>query len=90
MHYLFFDQINDNNYKIMKNMTTVMVIHGQRITELRQQLSKNKDLISDFHFILKSPNGKSKTQKYININQNSVQMKERDVEDEIEKKKKHI
>jgi hypothetical protein len=88
MDYLFFDKVNDNSFNIMKNWTNVMVKHGQRIGELRQQLSKNKDLISDFHFILKSPNGKSKIQKYISMNQNSVQMKERDVEEEIEKKKK--
>jgi hypothetical protein len=67
-----------------------MVIYGQRSTELRQQLSKNKDSISDFQFILKSPNGKSKKQKYISVIQNSVQVKERDVEEEIEKKKKQI
>jgi hypothetical protein len=67
-----------------------MVIHGQRIGELRQELNKNQDTISDFHFILKSPNGKSKTQKYISMNQKSVQMKERDVEEEIERMKKQI
>jgi hypothetical protein len=63
----------------MKDWTNVMLIHGQRISELRQQLSKNKDSITDFQFILKSPNGKSKIQKYISINQNSLQVKERDV-----------
>jgi hypothetical protein len=74
----------------MKNMGNVMVIYGQRITELWQELNKNKDTISDFQFILKSPNGKSKIQKYISVNKNAVQMKERDVEEEIEKMKMQI
>jgi hypothetical protein len=74
----------------MKEVENIMVIYGQRITELRQELNKNKDSITDLQFILKSPNGKSKTQKYININKNAVQMKERDVEEEIEKMKKQI
>jgi hypothetical protein len=90
MNYLFFDEVDANSYKIMKNMGNVMVLYGLRITELRQELNKNKDKISDFHFILKSPNGKSKTQKYISMNQNAVQMKERNVEEEIEKVKKQI
>jgi hypothetical protein len=87
MEYLFLDDFNVSNFNKIKDKKNVMVIYGQRIGELRQQLSKNRDLISDFHFILKSPNGKSKTQKYISVNQNSVQMKERDVEEEIEKMK---
>jgi hypothetical protein len=90
MNYLFFDEINANNYNIIKNMGNVMVIYGQRIIEFQQELNKNKDLISDFQFILKSPNGKSKKQKYISINQNSLQVKERDVEEKLEKKKKQI
>jgi hypothetical protein len=90
MQYLFFDEVNDNSYKIMKNMRNIIIIHGQRITDLRRELSKNQDLITDLQFILKSPNGKSKTQKYISMNENSVQMKERDVEEEIEKMKKLI
>jgi hypothetical protein len=90
MDYLFFDKVNDNSYNMMKNMTNVMVIYGQRIGELRQELSKNKEAITDLQFILKSPNGKSKKQKCISINRDSLQVKERDVEDEIEKKKKQI
>jgi hypothetical protein len=90
MDYLFFDEVNANSYNIMKNWTNVMVIYGQRIGELRQQLSKNKDSIRDLQFILKSPNGKSKKQKYISMNQNSVHVKERGVEEKIEKKKKQI
>jgi chaperonin cofactor prefoldin len=90
MNYLFFDEVNADSYKIMKYMGNVMVIYGLRISELRQELNKNKDTISDFHFILKSPNGKSKTQKYISVNQNAVQMKERDVQEEIQKMKKKI
>jgi hypothetical protein len=90
MDYLFFDKVNDYSYTIMKDMTNVMVIYGQRIGELQQQLNKNKDSITDLQFILKSPNGKSKKQKYISMNRDSLQVKERDVEEEIEKKKKQI
>jgi hypothetical protein len=90
MDYLFLDDFNPVNLSKIKDKKNVMVIYGQRITELRQELSRNNDSITDLQFILKSPNGKSKTQKYININKNSVQMKERDVEEEIEKMKKLI
>jgi hypothetical protein len=37
-----------------------MVIYGQRITEMPGELTRNNDSISDFQFILKSLNGKSK------------------------------
>jgi hypothetical protein len=57
---------------------------------LRNELSKNNNSISDFQFILKSQNGRSKKQKYISVNRDSLQVKERDIEEEIEKKKKQI
>jgi hypothetical protein len=90
MDYLFLDDFNPTNLSKIKDKKNVMVIYGQRITELPQELSRNNDSISDFQFILKSLKGKSKKQKYISINQNSLQVKIRDVGEEIEKKKKQI
>jgi hypothetical protein len=65
MDYLFIDDFNPTNLSKIKDKKNVMVIYGQRITELRQELTRNNDSISDFQFILKSLKGKSKKQKYI-------------------------
>jgi hypothetical protein len=60
MEYLFLDDFNRNNYDKIKDKKNVMVIYGERITELRNELNKSNDSISDFQFILKSRNGRSK------------------------------
>jgi hypothetical protein len=90
MEYLFLDDFNLNNYDKIKDKKNVMVIYGERITELVNELNRSKDSISDFQFILKSRNGRSNKQKYISVNRDSLQVKERVVEEEIEKKKKQI
>jgi hypothetical protein len=85
VEYIFIDDLNKKN---------VMVIYGQGVADLRQQLKNTKDVISYFQFLLKSQSNKNITnsnkQKYINVNSESVQLKERDLIEEIEKKKQQL
>jgi hypothetical protein len=53
MEYIFIDDLN-NNFEQKRNKKNVMVIYGQRIADLRQQLNNTKDVISYFQFLLKS------------------------------------
>jgi hypothetical protein len=74
MEYIFIDDLN-NNFEQIKNKKNVMVIYGQRVADLRQQLNNTKDVTSDFQFLLKSQSNKVVTnsykQKYINVNSKS-------------------
>jgi hypothetical protein len=54
MEYIFIDDLNNNNFEQIRNKKNVMVIYGQRIADLRQQLNNSNDVISDFQFLLKS------------------------------------
>jgi hypothetical protein len=69
-------------------------MYGQRIADLRQQLNNTKDVISDFQFLLKTKSNKcitsSNKQKYINVNSELEQLKEKDLNEEIEKKKQQL
>jgi hypothetical protein len=93
MDYIFIDDFN-NNFEQIINKKNIMVIYGQRVADLRQQLNNTKNVISDFQFLLKSQSNKiikrSNKQKYINVNSESVQLKERDLNEEIEKKKQQL
>jgi hypothetical protein len=93
MEYIFIDDLN-NNFDQMRNKKNVMVIYGQRVTDLHQQLNNTKDVISDFQFLLKSQSNKcivnNNKQKYINVNSKLVQLKEKDLNEEIEKKKQQF
>jgi hypothetical protein len=75
MENIFIDDLN-NNFEQIRNKKNVMVIYGQRVADLRQQLNNTKDVISDFQFLLKSQSNKNTTSsnkhKYINVNSESV------------------
>jgi hypothetical protein len=43
MEYIFLDDFNPNNFSRIKDKKNVMVIYGQRITELRNELNRSKE-----------------------------------------------
>jgi hypothetical protein len=60
MEYIFIDDLN-NNFEQIRNKKNVMVIYGQRVADVNQQLNNTKDVIFDFQFLLKSKSNKNIT-----------------------------
>jgi hypothetical protein len=63
MEYTFIDDLN-NIFEQIRNKKNVMVIYGQRVYDLRQQLKNTKDAIPDFQSLLKSKSNKRTTINY--------------------------